>query len=408
MPKKTVWFINDYAGSPYHGMEFRNYYIAKELVKHGYEVYIISASYMHLFKTLPSINGSFTHENLDGINYVWVKVPKYKSSTDKKRVLKWFVFSVKLLLLPFENLSKPDVIVASPMATFLALPSYLLAKKYKAKFFYEVKDIWPLSLMELGGFSSKNPIIAMMSFCEKFAIKKSDKVISSLQNYGKHLEQDLNLKKEFEWICNGVDLEELESAEPLSKELLGQIPKDKFIVGYTGTVGIANSISTFCEAADILREEKEILFIIVGDGKQKENLVKTYAHLDNILFVSPIPKDQIQSILKIFDLCFIGLRKEKLFKYGVSPNKLFDYMYSSKPILYAIESGENNIVSRAKCGVSIKAEDSRALANEIYKLSNTSKESLDQMGTNGRRYVLENFTYSKLAKKYDNLIKEVE
>lgn len=404
MYKKTIWFINDYAGSPYHGMEFRNYYIAKELVKLGHKVYIVSASYMHLFKTLPKTTGEYTFENIDGIEYIWVDVPHYKSSTDKKRVLKWFVFVKKLFSLPLEKMRKPDIIVASPMAPFLIFPSYWFAKKFKVKLFYEVKDIWPLSLMELGGFSKYNPIIALMSFSERFAIKKSDTIVSSLQNYGEHIKKDLGLERDFEWICNGIDLQELENSQPLDKEVAQKIPHDKFIVGYTGTIGIANAMDSFCEAAKLLVGNKEILFVIVGDGKEKKSLVKKYDSLDNILFIDSIPKQQVQSMLKLFDVCYIGLKQENLFKYGVSPNKLFDYMYSAKPILYAINSGKNNIVKTADCGISVEAEDSESTKEGILNLYFKDKEARKRLGNSGKKYVLENFNYKALAQKYINLI----
>jgi len=169
MNKKTFWFINDYAGSKYHGMEFRNYYIARELVKLGHKVHIISASYMHLFKKLPDISGEYTSENIDGIDYFWIKVPKYKSSTDLRRILKWFVFAKKLYSMPDDKLSRPDYVIASPMAPFLIFPSRYYAKKYGAKLIYDVKDIWPLSLMELGGYSKWHPFKMLMQWVANFA-----------------------------------------------------------------------------------------------------------------------------------------------------------------------------------------------------------------------------------------------
>jgi len=403
---KTIWFINDYAGSRYHGMEFRNYYFAKEFVKMGYKVYIISASYMHLFKKLPKMEGNFTFEEIDGINYIWVKVPKYGESNDKKRVLKWFVFSAKLLFLPFSKMDKPDYIIASPMATFLTLPAYRLAKKFNAKFIFEVKDIWPLSIIELGNINPKNPLILAMSWSEKFAVKKADLIVSSLQNYDKHLKQDLGIDRDFLWINNGIDISEISKAEPLPKDIEQKIPKDKFIIGYTGTIGIANNLEVLCKAAVKLKDNKNILFLIVGDGKEKENLVKKYGKLDNILFIEAIAKNQVPSMLKLFDVSYIGLRKEKLFKYGVSPNKLFDYMINKKPILYAIDSGESNIVKSAKCGISIEPENEEAIVRAILKFYSLDKKSLEDMGKNAKEYVLNNFTYDKLAKKYiENLEK---
>jgi len=398
MNKKHIWIINEYAGTPYHGMEFRSYYIAKELVKSGHRVTIVSSSYSHLFKKLPE----HRKETIDGIDYLWLKTFDYGTSHDKRRVLKWFLFSFKVLFLPF-SLKKPDVIIVSPMAPFPILPAWVLSKRYGAKLIYEVKDIWPLSLVEVGGFSPEHPFIKFMGWFEKFALRKSDVIVSNLQNYGDHI-RELGIDRDFKWISNGVDLDEMKEIEPLDDDLKEKIPKNKFIVGYTGTVGVANTLDSFCEAAKLLQDQTDILFVIVGGGQEKEHLVKTYGQDDNILFIDAIPKKQVQSMLTIFNICFIGLRKENLFKYGVSPNKLFDYMYSSKPILYAIESGKNNIVKTANCGISVKAQNPQAIADGVLELYNMSASQREKLGQNGKEYVLEHFTYEKLAEKYEEIL----
>ncbi len=401
---KTIWIINDYAGSPYHGMEFRHYYIAKELVKKGYKVYIISASYSHLFNKPPKIKNRFTSEIIDGINYLWIRVPKYKSSTDKKRALKWLTFTLRLFFLPYKKMNKPDVVIASPMATFLTIPAYLLAKKYNAKFLFEVKDIWPISIIELGNISPNHPFIKLMSWCERFAVNRADIIVSTLQNYDGYLKNYLKIDKEFVWINNGISLEEMQKIEPLHKEIEKQIPKNKFIIGYTGTVGIANALDSFLEAAKLLQNNENIIFVIVGQGKVKENLIRKYGHLKNVLFIPSIKKAQVQSMLRLFDACYIGLQNQNLFQYGVSPNKLFDYMYSAKPIVYAINSGKNNIVKLANCGISVEAENPISIAQGIEKIYRMPKEQRERLGENGKKYVLEHFTYEKLAQNYERLL----
>ncbi len=395
--KKNIWIINEYAGSPYHGMEFRHYYLGKELVKLGHSVTIVSSSYSHLFKELPKEK----RENLDGVDYLWLKTFTYGSSHDKRRVLKWFLFMFKVFFLPL-SLKKPDVIIVSPMAPFPIVPAWFLSKIYGAKLIYEVKDIWPLSLIELGGFDANYPFIKVMAWFEKFALKRSDFIVSNLQNYGQHIKDDVGIDRNFTWISNGVDLEELSQIEPLEEHLKESIPRDKFIVGYTGTVGVANALESFCEAARDLQEHDEILFVIVGDGQEKKNLIETYGNLDNILFIDSIHKKQVQSVLELFDVCFLGWNKESLYKYGTSANKIFDYMYSGKPILNAF-SGGGDIVKIAQCGVSVEAQNRDAIKRGIVKLYEMSKEDRELLGTNGKKYVLEHFTYEKLAFKYKEL-----
>ena len=401
MKSKNIWIINEYAGTPYHGMEFRHYYLGKELVKLGHKVTVVSSSYSHLFKNLPKEK----KENIDGVDYLWLKTFDYGESHDKRRVLKWFLFMLKVFFLPF-SLERPDVIIVSPMAPFPIFPAWILSKIYKAQLIYEVKDIWPLSLIELGGFSPSHPFIKFMSWFERFALLKSDVIVSNLQNYKEHMQKDLGIQREFEWISNGVDLDELSHIEPLNEQLKQKIPQDKFIVGYTGTVGVANALESFCEAAKILKSSN-ILFLIVGDGQEKPSLIEKYRRQKNILFIDAIPKKQVQSMLKLFDACYIGLKKENLFKYGVSPNKLYDYMYSAKPIIYAIDSGSSNIVNSAKCGVSAEAQNPTSIADGIKKLYEMNQDERDKLGKNAKMFILEHFTYDKLAKKYEKLMERV-
>ena len=393
--KKNIWIINEYAGSPHHGMEFRHYHLGKQLINWDYSINIISSHYSHLFKKLPEAPS----ENINGINYTWLKTLNYGASRNKMRVLKWLIFSFKIFTLPFK-LKKPDVIIVSPMAPFPILPSWILAKFFKCKLIFEVKDIWPASLIELGGVSPRHPLILLMSWFERFAIKKSDIIVSNLPDYALHIKENLQLNKAVEWISNGVDLIEIEENDPLDEKFSSLIPTDKFLVGYTGSVGIANALEFFCQSAELLSSQKNIFFVIVGDGQEKNTLIKSFGHLDNLLFIDGIPKRQVQGMLKLFNICFIGLKKEKLFRYGVSPNKLFDYMFSAKPIIYAIDSGNINLVDLSNCGLSIRAECAESISSACLKLFGMSESERSKLGGNGKRYVLDNFTYEKLSQSY--------
>ena len=396
--KYTIWFVNDYAGAPQIGMEYRHYYLGKELVKMGHDVTIISANYSHLFYELPKKSA----EDIEGITYHWIKTFNYGDAHSKKRVFKWFLFALKLLKY-IKVKEKPTAIVVSTAAPFAILSAYILAKKLNAQLIFEVKDIWPLSLIELGGFSSSHPFIRLMAWFEKFALKKSDVIVSNLQNYGEHMRDDVGIQRDFVWISNGVDLEELKSIEPLDPQIKEKIPQDKFIIGYAGTVGVANALESFCEAAKILQDNKEILFVIVGEGQEKENLIAQFGELENLLFIDAIPKMQIQSMLECFDICYIGAKKKDIYRYGVSPNKLFEYLYSAKPILYGI-STEKSIMDLVKCGLTVESDSSESIVEGVIKLYNMPKEQREEMGRVGKEYVLSNFTYSKLAQKYEKLI----
>jgi len=403
MNNKNIWIINEYAGSPSYGMTFRHYYLAKEFDKLGYRTTVISGAYSHFLKQFPQMEDQrFKTETVDGVDFLWIKVMKYSRSFDKKRVLKWFEFMFKLFVVDRHIDDQPDIIICSPSAPFSILPAYYLAKKHKAKLVFEVRDIWPLTLMELGGFSKWNPLIVLMEWFEKFALTKSDFIVSNLPNYKLHAEER-NVSKKVYWIPNGIDLGEMENVKPLEEDIVQKIPKDKFIIGYTGKLGVSNAISYLIEAAKLLQDNHNIFFVIVGQGQEKENLMEQSGMLQNVLFIDTIEKMQIQSMLHFFDVCYLGLQKEKLFRYGISPNKLFDYMYAAKPILFAVETS-NNIVDTAKCGLTVEAENVEMLKEAIEKLSFENRKKLDKMGQNAKAYVINHYNYSILAKKYINIL----
>ena len=407
--EKTVWIINEYAGSPYHGMVYRHYYIGRELIRKGYKVYIITASFSHLFFNQPKVRKKFDFEVIDGINYIWTKVPKYKHSRDKVRAFKWLTFTFRTYFqLPTDSIEKPDVILVSSPAPFPIISGYKWAKKYNAKFLYEVRDIWPLTLIELGNYSPNHPFIKLMEIFERFAYEKADKIISVLPLFDRYLKEKGFNPDKFVYVPNGICIDEVRKSEPLSKEVKKKIPVDKFIVIYTGTFGKANALEYLIQAAGLLRNNTKIKFVLVGKGTEEQklrNLVKNLK-LDNTIFIPPVPKRQVQEILKLSDCCYIGLRKEKLFKYGVSPNKLFDYMLSEKPIVYAISSG-NSPVKEAQCGITVEAENPKAIAEGILKLYKMTERERKKLGENGRKYVLKYHTYEKIAEKLDKTISEL-
>jgi len=399
MASKTFWLINQYASTPETGMGGRHYYLAKELEKQGHKVYLIAAGFTHLLRQPPELKNNFTVQSISkGFNFVWIKMPKYKDPHAKKRVLNWFRFTWKLLKLPKVIADKPDAILVSSPAPFVFLGAQRLAKKFRAKLAFEVRDIWPLTLVELGGYSPKHPFIRFMQWIEDKAYCDSDVVLSNLPNLDKHVVERGISQNKFAWIPNGFDMVELENAQPLGRVEESTLPKDKFIVGYTGTLGVANALDTLIEAAELLKQEVDIVFVLVGKGKEKLSLVERAKELSNVIFIDPIPKPQMQSMLAKFDVCFVGCQDVSLYRFGTAPNKIPEYMYSGKPILHSCNDGYDYI-KHAECGKSVKPQNPQSIADAVLSLKSMSPEERNKMGENGRAYVLTNHNYAILAQK---------
>lgn len=397
---KTVWIINQYASTPEYGYAGRHYYLGKELAKQGYKVYLITSASHHLLRYTPSLDSTYKLEVDNGLTMAWVKMPIYEEAHSKQRVLNWFIFPWRIQRLAKLIPDKPDAVLYSSPSLIPFLGAKRLAKKFKARLVFEVRDIWPQTLIEIGGYSPKHPLIRFMQWVEDKAYKDSDAVISNLKNAVEHMVIRRMPREKFNWIPNGFSQDEVNLFVPLNTTAKDALPENKFIIGYTGTLGVANAMDTFINAAELLKNHVELAFVLVGDGKEKERLKSLVEKkkLSNVLFIDAIPKVEIQSILKHFDACYIGWLKDDLYRFGIGANKIPEYLYSGKPILHSF-SGACDPIVEANAGIQVEAENPEALSKGILQLFHLSQNARRQMGANGRRVAIEQYDYCQLAKK---------
>lgn len=399
-----VWIINQYSSTPETGMGGRHHYLSRELAQRGHDVSLIAAHWHHLLgegaETAPAI------EMRDGYRFVRVPVPRYAHAHDKRRILNWILFGRRLRHLPERLGEVPDTILYSSPSLLGFLGAHRLARKTGARLVFEVRDIWPLSLQEVGGKSPHHPLIAWMQRVEDRAYAVSDAVVSNLPNAVDHMVTRGMDRAKFTWVPNGFSREEVETPEQLEPETVNALPADKFLIGYTGTIGAANALETMVGAAEYLKDRTDIAFVIVGKGRERDRIAADIARrgLQNIHLIGAIPKRQVQSMLARFDACYIGLTHDPLFRFGVSPNKLFDYLISGKPILYGIDSGRYCPVEELKAGLQISPEDPQALADAVLTLNALPKEDRDAMGARGRQAALEHHEYGALAAKLEQVL----
>ncbi len=404
----NILLINHYAGSPQLGMEFRPYYMAREWQKAGHEVLIVGATFSHLRKRQPQSSD----ETIDGIHYRWVKTNEYKGNgVGRIRSMFSFVWQLKYRYKKILNGFVPDVVIASSTYPLDNYPAKRIAKHYGAKYIYEIHDLWPLSPMELGGYSPKHPFIRVMQRAEDFAYANVDAVVSMLPKAINHAEERGLPRDKFYYVPNGIVKEDWEIPEQLPaehKELIARLKSEnKFLVGFAGAHGIANSLQSIIDAANKLKNQN-VALVLVGTGQEKENLINYVAknNINNVFFLPPVSKFAVPSFLKEMDVLYIGLQNQSLFRFGISPNKMFDYMMASKPIIQAINAG-NNLVREADCGFDVEPENVNAIATAIQKLQSMSQTELKQLGKNGHEFVIKNHTYSVLANKFINIFEKL-
>ena len=390
---KNIWILNHYAVSPDMAGGTRHYDLGKELVGRGHKVTIFASGFKHSSKKNVKLHSGerFKIEDYNRVRFVWLNtIPYYGNNW--RRILNMISYGVRVLNV-CRGIEKPDVIIGSSVHPFAVVAAWWLAKRYKARFIFEVRDLWPQTVVEMGAIKATGIPARLLYIWEKFMYKRADKIIVLLPNAKEYIEKcGIDLQK-IVWIPNGVDLELFDKPEHIdpSSEIAKVFRKQKnrFKVVYAGGHGPANALETVIDAAYLLaKKSANIHFFLIGDGTEKKKLIKKAQEksLDNITFLDPVPKFQVPAILQKSDLLMFCLRDLDIYKYGISLNKMYDYFASGKPILM---SGDaiNDVLHDAGVVITVESENPEALVEGIIKIQKMSPEERQKLGANGRAYV---------------------
>lgn len=400
-----IWLINEYSSTPATGHAGRQYYLARELARRGHDVTLVASRWHH------KLRGDITDQDLpeeeyvDGFKFVRVKMPRYKNSLDKRRVRNWFLFSWHVSRLDRRLTGRADAVLCSSPSLPVSLGTARLAQRLGARFVFEVRDIWPLTLVEVGGYSPHHPVIRLLQWIEDRAYRRADAVVSNLEGAVEHMASRGMDRNKFTWVSNGISLDEVNAPEPLAPDISAQIPSDGFRVAYVGTLGLANSLETLIDAVAQVTDLPDLHILLVGQGRARYDLEERARRLgvQNLHFLGVVPKAQVQSVLAKVDACYIGWLKSPLYNWGIAANKIPDYLFSGKPIIHGF-SGGNDPVTKFEAGLSEPAEDPHALADAIRRLHAMPEAERRRLGENGRRAALEHYDYAKLAEKLERVL----
>ncbi|MCT7597613.1 glycosyltransferase family 4 protein [Aliarcobacter butzleri] len=395
----NIWIFNHHALTPDMSGGTRHYDFAKELIKRGHSVTIIASSFHYSkYKEMKDYKDKdYLCEKIDGIDFIWIKTPPYFGN-GMNRVKNMIAYTYKVLkYIPKLNLRKPDIIVGSSVHLFAVWSAYKLSCRYKTPFIMEVRDLWPQTLIDMG-ISKWHPFIILLGLLERYLYKKADKIISNLpyayDYIGKFVE-----KEKFIWISNGVDLSNIKY---ISKE-----KSDKFTISYTGAIGVANNLHILLNVAKKLKDKENIYFRIVGEGAEKEKL-KVFVkenNLSNISIENSVPKNEVTNILQNSDILYFNLKDSPVFNYGISSNKLYDYMASGRVIIFSTKA-KNNPIKDANAGYSIAPDDVEDLEKTILEIYNLSQEKRDAIGQKIRKYAEQNYSIEILVDKFEKLLED--
>ena len=398
----NLLLVNHYAGSPALGMEYRPYCLAREWVRMGHRVLIVGATWSHVRARQPEAGD----ETIDGIGYRWLPAPRYQGN-GVGRVWNIWRFLAQLwrqaprLAAEF----RPDAVIASstyPMDIWVARR---IARLARAKLVYEVHDLWPLSPIELSGMSPRHPFIRLCQAAEDAAYRDADVVISMLPKVHDHMAaHGLDLRK-LTIVPNGIAPEDWQRPpEPLRADvaaaIAGHRAAGRTVVGYAGSMGAPNALGVLLDAAKALTGDA-IGFVLVGDGHERAALARRIAAegLQQVQLLPPIPKAEIPALLGAIDIAYIGWQRVPIYRFGIAPNKLMDYLMAGCAVLHSVQAG-NDPVADAGCGLTVAPEDPAAVAQGLQQLAALTAAERRAMGERGRAYVLAHHAWPVLARRF--------
>jgi glycosyltransferase involved in cell wall biosynthesis len=263
-----------------------------------------------------------------------------------------------------------------------------------------------LTLVEEGGYRKSNPFIMLLSLIEKYGYSKADVIVGTMPNLAEHVKHVVKTEKRVECIPFGLDDQTILSSpsDVIQTSLINTyIPRDKFVVCYAGSIGLTNALETLFKCAELMKQDKDVHFIIIGDGDLKSQYERQFGHLKNVSFFPQIEKYMLQSILVACDLLYFATKNSLVWRYGQSLNKIIDYMLAGRPIIGSY-SGYPSMINEADCGSFVPAENEVALMKEIIRYKIMPKEERDRIGKRGQNWLLKNREYQYLAEKYIEII----
>lgn len=406
MSAPTIWYVHPYAGGPDVGRYNRPFELARAWQAEGVNPVVITSSFHHLLDEPGKHRGAC---EIEGVPYEFLRTPAYEGN-GIGRLVNMAAFAAALSVRAdrlARRYGRPDMVVASSPHPYSFITSHRLARRFGARSVFEVRDLWPMSLVELAGVRPTHPLVRGTARLERHAYAKADAVVSLLPETLPYMvERGLDAVRWY-YIPNGVDTHapQIDAADSESvRQAHHWRSEGRLVVVYAGALGAPNYVQSLVDAVAVLRErgDDRIAAIIVGRGEQGARINREIAEhglSDRIAMFDQIPKREIPALLSACQIGYLSLRPEPLFRFGVSPNKLFDYMLARLPVLFAISAG-NDPVAESGAGFSVSPGDIPGIADALAAFADLPEQARVKMGARGFDYVIRQHSYDALAERY--------
>ena len=399
MPRslKHAWILSHYAQRPMDkGGLTRHHSLGKYLPSHGWRVTIVTASTDHPSGRQRIEESEQAPEAFDGIPYLWLRTPDY-AGNGLDRIRNMLTFGWRALLSPaMSSLAKPDIILGSSPHPMAALAASWLARRHRVPFVYEVRDLWPEALIDMGRIRAGGATARAMRKIERSLFLSACRSVVLWPNIEAYMREQGIQAPSPAWIPNGVDFAALPPPSPVPD-------RGEFTLMYLGAHGGANALENVIRDMRLVQDRPQRMPVrlrLIGDGPDKPRLrtLATEIGLQNVRFEDAVEKQIVPQVAAEADAFIFNLVGAPMFRYGISPNKLYEYMAAQRPVIFSCEAF-NNPIAESGGGVSVPPGQPSRLAAAILELAETPLERRREMGAAARRHAEMHFGSDRLAQR---------
>jgi glycosyltransferase involved in cell wall biosynthesis len=411
---RAVWIVNHYADAPDRPNGTRHFDLARQLVRRGHRVTIFAAGFSHVTGREERLVRwqLFRLQRFDGVRFAWLRTTPYRGNTWRRQV-NMLSFVAALLVVSIRQ-PRPDIVIGSTVHPFAALGAWMVARLRRARFLFEVRDLWPQTLVDLGALEVGSPRERLLRGIEAFLVRRADHVITLLPGMRDYLEGRGLPAEHVRYIPNGVDLVAFDAAAaasaPGASTALAATARmhleGRFVVGYVGSFGRVNRVDVILDAAREAerREPGKVGLVVVGDGPLRAEL-ETRADPASTVVLQPVPKRAVPAVLRAFDAAVVHATATPVYRYGISFNKLFESLAAERPVLFACSSAYDPVAT-AGAGSTVPPDDPGALADAMLTLAGLETGERAAMGVAGRRFVEREHDVGRLAQWLADLVEQ--
>ena len=418
--KQNIWIWNHYATHMYDNQGGRHYWFADNLIKLGYKATVFCANTYHEREKFVDTKGKkFIERFSNNVPFVFVKTTvALGNGLDRVKnmgLFYWNLFSVAKAYA--KEHGKPDVIIASSVHPLTMVAGIQIAKKMNVPCICEIRDLWPEAIFSFNKARENSLLGKILVAGEHWIYKKADALIFTKEGDTDYIKEkkwdtgqsgDINLDKAH-YINNGVDVEAFNKS--INEKVIEDedLESGKFNVVYVGAIRPVNNVGNMLDTAKLLKNDKEIQFLIYGDGNQKDMLEKRVVDegLDNVKMKGFVNKQFIPYILSKSSLNILNYSHNQYnWARGNSSNKLFEYMASGKPIISTVKMGYS-IIEKYKCGIELENSTPEELVQAISDIKNMPEHQYNLLGSNAKRGA-NDFDFKVLTRKLIDVIDSLD